>query len=211
MTGFSMPTLYVGTGSQPISALRSHRPDVTHSLPIIGVPGTGGIESCDFHRRMYFLSLGHQKLFVVLAPKQASESLPYAELMGVIKDGFGRTMKRLPEVFGVSRQTLYNWWNGETPKPVHHEKLQQLAEAARTFRALGFKPTSLALDRKVSQGKSLLQLLGEGADGADSAKKLVRIIHRGNEARSKLNDLLGGRKADLSAVSIGAPSSDEDA
>lgn len=99
---------------------------------------------------------------------------PYAELMQVIKSGFGRTMSRLPEVFGVSRQTIGSWMKGETPKPVHQEKLRQLAEAARIFSALGFKPTSLALDRTITQGKSLLQLLSEGADGRDAAKRLVQ-------------------------------------
>ncbi len=206
-----MPDLRAGTGYQPLATLRSRRPDVPQSLPIIGVPGTGGVESCDYHRNMYLLSLGYQKLFVVWVPARTPESLPYAELMQVIKEGFGRTMSRLPEVFGVSRQTLYNWLNGETPKPAHHEKLQQLAEAARTFTALGFKPTSLSLDRTVSEGKSLLQLLSEGADGSAVAKKLFRIVRRGNEAKSKLDDLLGGRKAGLSAVDIGAPSLDEGA
>jgi transcriptional regulator with XRE-family HTH domain len=156
--------------------------------------------------------MGYQALLVVVVvPVQAPDSAPYAELMQVIKAGFGRTMTRLPEVFGVSRQTLYNWLNGETPKPAQQEKLKQLAEAARMFSKLGFKPTSLALDRTISQGKSLLQLLSEGADGRDAAKKLVRIVQRGNEARAKLDELLGGRKARLEASDMGTPSLDEDA
>lgn len=50
-----------------------------------------------------------------------------------IKAGFGRTMMRLPEVLGVSRQTLCNWLDGETPKEPHQAKLVELAEAARIF------------------------------------------------------------------------------
>jgi hypothetical protein len=160
---------------------------------------------------MCLLPVGYQAVLLVVAPVQAPEPAPYAELMQMVKTGFGRTMTRLPEVFGVSRQTLYNWLNGETPKAEHQEKLRQLAAAARIFSALGLKPTSLTLDRKITQGKSLLQLLSEGADGRDTAKKLVRVVQRGNKARAKLDDLLGGRKARLDVSDMGTPSLDEDA
>jgi hypothetical protein len=200
------------TGYLPVPAIHSHRPPASQMLPTIGAAGTGGVESGDYYRRMYLLHIGYQAFLVVIPPEtQAPDPAPYAELMQVIKTGFGRTMTRLPEVFGVSRQTLYNWLNGETPKPAHQEKLRQLAEAARMFSALGFKPTSLALDRTISRGKSLLQLLSEGEDGREAAKKLVRVVHRGNDSKAKLDDLLGGRKARLEASDMGTPSLDEDA
>lgn len=208
VTDFAIPDLASSTGYRPVPAIHSHRPPASQMLPTIGAAGTGGIESGDYYRRMYLLQRGYQAFLVVLA--QAPEPAPYAELMQVIKTGFGRTMTRLPEVFGVSRQTLYNWLNGETPKPAHQEKLKQLAGAARMFSALGFRPTSLALDRTITQGKSLLQLLSEGGDGREAATKLVRIVQRGNEARAKLDDLLGGRKARLEASDMGTPSMDED-
>jgi transcriptional regulator with XRE-family HTH domain len=197
------------TGYRPVTAIHSRAP-VSQMLPIIGAAGTGGVESDHYYRRLYLVPVGYRALLLVVAPGDAApESAPFAELMQVIKSGFGRTMARLPEVFGVSRQTLYNWINGETPKPQHQEKLRQLAEAARIFSALGFKPTSLTLDRTITRGKSLIQLIGEGADGRDAAKKLMRIVQRGNEAKAKLDELLGGRKARLDASDIGAPSLDE--
>lgn len=198
------------TGSRPVAAIRSHRPQPSQVMPIIGAAGTGGVESGDYYRRLHVLPMGYRAFLFVVVPADVSEVRPYAALMQVIKSGFGRTMARLPEVFGISRQTLYNWMNGETPKPAHQEKLRQLADAARVFSALGFKPTSLALDRTVMQGKSLLQLLSEGAEGGETAKKLVRIVQRGNDTRAKLDDLLGGRKARLDALDIGAPFLDED-
>jgi transcriptional regulator with XRE-family HTH domain len=199
------------TGYRPVPAIHSHRPAASQLLPTIGAAGTGGVESGDCYRRMYLLPMRYQAFLVMVASARTPDAAPYAELMQVIKSGFGRTMTRLPEVFGVSRQTLYNWLNGETPKPAHQEKLRQLAEAARIFSELGFRPTSLALDRTIMRSKSLLQLLSEGADGRDAAKKLVRIVQRGNEARAKLDEILGGRKASLEASDLGAPSLDEDA
>lgn len=131
--------------------------------------------------------------------------------MGQVKAGFGRTMSRLPEVFGVSRQTLYNWLEGETPKVAHQERLRQLAEAAQIFAGLGIKPTTPMLDRTVAQGKSFIQLMAAGADGQETAKQLIRIVQRGNDSRAKLDTLLAGRRAKLSASEIGAPAMDEGA
>lgn len=120
---------------------------------------------------------------------------PWANLMAEVKTGFGRTMSRLPEVFGVSRQTLYNWLSGETPKEVHQARLRELAAAARVLHASGIKPTTPMLDRTVSNGKSLLELLRDGADGQEAAQRLVRLVKRSAGARSELATLLAGRTA----------------
>jgi hypothetical protein len=116
---------------------------------------------------------GYRAFVMVKAPDYALPApfAPCVELMQQVKAGFGRTMTRLPEVFGVSRQTLYNWLAGDTPKPAHQAKIVQLAAAARVFAELGVTPTSDLLERVVSHGKSFLQLLAAGADGADVAPK----------------------------------------
>jgi hypothetical protein len=71
--------------------------------------------------------------FAILEVELATDQdtyAPYTDLMKEVKTGFGRTMSHLPAVFGVSRQTLYNWLNGETTKEQHQGKLVQLAAAA---------------------------------------------------------------------------------
>jgi transcriptional regulator with XRE-family HTH domain len=117
----------------------------------------------------------------------------YTDLMKEVKAGFGRTMSHLPAVFGVSRQTFYNWLNGEIPKKKHQEKLVQLAASARVFIEAGFKPTALSLDRTVLHGKSFIELIGQGADGKESAERLIRLEKRGASAWAKLDALLGER------------------
>ena len=170
------------------------------------VVGTGGLASVQFIQMSY----GYQP-YELLEATRVVESAPYAELMRQVKGGFGRTMSRLPEVFGVSRQTLYNWLDGEVPKQAHQERLRQLAEAAGVFASLGIRPTTHMLDRTVSQSKSFLQLIASGADGKETAKRLIRVVQRGNDSRSKLDALLAGREATLSASDFGAPSLGEDA
>jgi transcriptional regulator with XRE-family HTH domain len=190
---------------RPVPAIYSRAQVLERPLPV-QVVGTGGVASALFVRQAF----GYQA-YEVLEQPQLIENAPYAELMGQVKAGFGRTMSRLPEVFGVSRQTLYNWLEGETPKVAHQERLRQLAEAAEVFAGLGIKPTTPMLDRTVAQGKSFLQLMAAGAGGQETATKLSRIVQRGNDSRAKLDRLLAGRRAKLSASDIGTPALDEDA
>lgn len=176
-------------------------------MPLFWWVGTGGLETV-----MLLVShLGYQTPTVRLGDLVAEPAAPFAELMQGVKKGFGRTVSRLPEVFGVSRQTLYNWLRGETPKPAHHDKLRELAAAARIFVEAGFKPTSVTLDKTIACGKSLLELLSEGASGAEMAQRLVSLARRGVDERLRLDALLGARKTPtLEPSDMGSPSLAED-
>ena len=93
-------------------------------LPYFGGSGTGGIEGLQF-----VMSRQGYSPFAILKmePTTAREIYaPYTDLMKEVKAGFGRTMSHLPSVFGVSRQTLYNWLSGTA---VHRSWFQ----ANRTF------------------------------------------------------------------------------
>lgn len=162
-------------------------------LPYFGESGTGGVEGLQF----IVSRQGYQPPTILVLKQEPTTPqetrAPFADLMREVKAGFGRTMSHLPAVFGVSRQTLYNWLNGETPKEQHQSKLEQLAAAARVFAGADFKPTALSLDRTIAQGKSFIELIGQGADGKETAERLIRIEKRGAAAREKLNALLGDR------------------
>ena len=197
---------------KPVQAIYSQVPVAEGgTLPCFGGAGTGGIEGIDFATSRH----GYCPFSVIV--KADVETIPepyapYADLMKEVKSGFGRTMSHLSSVFGVSRQTLYNWLNGEIPKEQHQNKLVQLATAARVFVDAGFKPTALTLDRTVAQGKSFVELLGEGADGKNTAERLIRIVRRGAAAREKLDALLGNRAFPRPDVSdMGRPSFDKNA
>lgn len=178
-------------------------------LPYFGGSGTGGVEG------VYFvMSRQGYSPFAILKvelAKTPDSYAPYTDLMMEVKAGFGRTMSHLPAVFGVSRQTLYNWLNGETPKEQHQGKLVQLAAAARVFTEAGFKPTASSLERTVAQGKSFAELVGQGANGKETAERLVRMEKRGLAAREKLDALLGDRTPSRPDVAdMGRPAINED-
>lgn len=160
-------------------------------LPYFGRSGTGGVEGVHF----IMSRQGYSPFTILKVEFEATQDTyaPYTDLMKEVKAGFGRTMSHLPAVFGVSRQTLYNWLNGETPKEQHQGRLVQLAAAARVFTGADFKPTALSFDRTVAQGKSFVELIGQGADGKETAERLVRIEKRGAAARERLDSLLGDR------------------
>ncbi len=102
-------------------------------------------------------------------------------LEGMLRDiqaGFGRSWILLPGVFGVPRQN-WNYWQAGSQIPARHLTLmQQLATAERVFQAAGFTTTPGQMGRTVAQGKSWLRLLGDGADGAESAHQLMRLVQR---------------------------------
>lgn len=204
---------FSGTGDTAVGY--SVPPAISRRAPVEAKPpfaeiGTGGMASETF----YLNVIGYAPFLIVEIRAANADSVaarPYAELMQQVKAGFGRTMSRLPEVFGVSRQTLYNWLDGETPKPVHQKRLGELAAAALVLSEAGVKPTALILDRSLADGKSLLQLLKEGANGREAATKLVRVVKRGEQSRTKLEAVLGGRQASLKASDMGAASFSEDA
>ncbi len=162
------------------------------SLPDFGGLGTGGLSSEHFvcTRSGYRLC----PVIVESPPAQVALRSPDVATENLLKEvrrGFGRTFSYLPAVFGVSRQTLYNWLAGDVPRIQHQPKLQQLRAAARVFTAAGFTPNALSLGRTVEQGKSFLELLAGGADGELTAQKLVRIARSGSLARARLDALLG--------------------
>ena len=148
--------------------------------------GTGGISSSTF-----FENQKGYPTFYVLNVKTKNVTTPdYPLLMSEIQDGFGRTMFRLSEIFGVSRQTLYNWKNKDTPKEEYRERLKQLHKAARVFYSEKFKPVTSDLDIPLIAGQSIINLLSQGGDGEELSKKLMRVVLRSRESTKKLDSLL---------------------
>ena len=195
--------------SEPVALYAPLPP--THYIIGITYPGTGGNSSVDLIQSHF----GYRPFLIIEQrddPPPGAPAPSCANLMQEVISGFGRTLSRLPVVFGVSRQTLYNWRDGERPKEVHQAKLTQLAAAARTFSAAQFTPTSPMLDRTVAHGKSFLTLLAEGADGADAATRLMRIVQRERAADARFDAALPGRpKVKLTAADFGAEAFEEDA
>lgn len=195
-TGTSLKAWDGGYFSPARVGKRSGR--ATPRLPVPQV-GTGGLASLAFIRQ----PCGYA-YFPIVDTTLPEPKAPSAQDMARVKAGFGRTMSYLPGIFGVSRQTLYNWLKGDVPKEQYQESLHQLARAASVFIDLGFKPTPAILGRAIESGKAFNQMIASGEDGHDTADKLVRIVRRGSTSRAKLDALLAEKKTELDASHFGA-------
>lgn len=198
-------TADIATGPfSPVPVLLSRAPAHDPVWPVLQV-GTGGVPTAQF----YVTGLGYSPVRIILPADYVAVPI-FAGLMEQIKNGFGRTLNRLPKVFGVTRQTLYNWLSGETPRPFHHDKIRELAAAAQVFSELGFRPTPTSLERPLLGGRSILEMVASGHRGKDAALMLVQVERRGASSRDRLAKLLGSRPKKADEVSFSAPAVGQD-
>jgi len=83
--------------------------------------------------------------------------------LGNIRRALNPTIADLATVFGVSRQAIYKWLNGEaTPEPDKFERIRALSHAADAFRDAGVTRASAMLKMKAFEGRSLMDLAAAG-------------------------------------------------
>lgn len=106
---------------------------------------------------------------------------------------------------GVTRQTIYNWINGDTITEDHANNLRNLAAAAQMLEATGILLTSSLLKRKFSNGKTLFQVAQSGEGVLAAAEKLVQIYSAESEQRMKLNSRLTSKNLSSSSADFDLP------
>lgn len=115
------------------------------------------------------------------------------ESLSLIRAVFSPTMTELAVTLGVSRQSLYNWVNGEEPGAEYVSRITNLAGAADLFIDEGVSPAGINLKRKIINGKSFLDAVAHGADATHAATILISLIKKENAQREMLNQRLAGR------------------
>ena len=126
-----------------------------------------------------------------------------AENMEQIRKVLSPAMSDLAKSFNVSRQTIYNWLNGEQPTPEHTARLRDLALVADMFAEAGVPVNSVLLKRKVIKGKNLFEVIREGRSARDAAQLLLQIVRSETIQRERLAARFAGRK-------VFQPSADSD-
>jgi hypothetical protein len=180
----------------------------TYRVFVLRQVGTGGLQTV----LLWAPPVGY-RLFDVEYTTRLIDDAPdvsFSSMMEKVKNGFGRNFSRLPSVFGVSRQSLYNWVNGETPNERHQPKIAELSKAAQVFEKHSFTPTQTDLDHPLVDGKSFLELMAEGHAGAEHAQMLVRVSKRNMAALARLDALLGTEDLRPDQADMGTPAFRED-
>lgn len=129
-----------------------------------------------------------------------------------IREVLKPTVLELANLFGVSRQAVYDWQSGAQPSVQTALRLAELARAADVFALSDVTVSSQILRRKVTGGITVLDAVMNGAQAVELAQQLVKTLQRENSQRERLATQLAGRKAvPADSSDYGAPALKEKA
>jgi transcriptional regulator with XRE-family HTH domain len=117
----------------------------------------------------------------------------------------------LATTLGVSRQSVYNWLNGETVADENAAKLQDLAQAADVLAHEGVAVNAALLKRKFANGRTLLQVAQAGESARDAALQLVQIHKRETAQRERMAARFANRAKTPASADFDLPSASNDA
>lgn len=128
-----------------------------------------------------------------------------------IREVLAPAVSDLATTFGVTRQSVYNWANGEPIADENAAKLRDLAQAADLLSDAGIEVNASLLKRKFANGKTLFQVAQAGNSARDAALLLIQICKREAEQRERLNARLANRPKTPATADFDLPASDDHA
>lgn len=198
------------TGSWPgYSAPHIAEPVGSGMLPVMllaCLAGTGG--QADAH---YWSArqVGYQPPSIQVhsrRPVPSTHTATPADRLNVIKTVLSPAMTELAAVFGISRQALYSWANGEKqPSEENAAKLEDLAQAAERLAAVGLSGSQVS-KRKVIEGKTILQVAQAGGSASLAADRLIAILKDEADQRARLAARFANRKPSNVSADFDLPS-----
>lgn len=156
--------------------------------------GTGG--QADTH---YWSNrqVGYQPPAIQVYPRSAAvtvHAVTPTDQLNMIRETLKPAMTDLADVFGVSRQALYSWANGEKqPSEENAAKLEDLAQAVERLASAGLSGSQVG-KRKVADGKTLLQVAQAGGSASQAADKLIAILKKEADQRARMAGRFANRK-----------------
>jgi transcriptional regulator with XRE-family HTH domain len=180
------------------------------------VAGTMGFVSPQALERSYSTSIVtvHYKTVGAEAKDQEAVALERtpAQALARVREVLKPAVLELGNLFGVSRQAVYDWQSGAQPAPHVADRLAVLARAADIFEEAGVTVDAKTLRRKVSGGGTVLDTVLSGGDAEQVVRSLVLTLQREAVQRERLNQQLAGRRrGKVSADDYGTPAVSEDA
>lgn len=145
------------------------------SVALASRAGTGGSNN-DASLFKDRLSNGNSHWKPIALPHAENYARDATECLARIREVFAPSVSDLAATLGVSRQTVYNWQNGEQPKEALAVKLTDLARAADIFAQSNIQFNSALASRKFANGKTLFQVVQSNGSATEAAKLLMRIL-----------------------------------
>lgn len=126
-----------------------------------------------------------------------------------IREVLSPAISDLAATFGVTRQSVYNWLNGDPVANENAAKLRDLAQAADVLAQAGVTVNAALLKRKFANGKTLFQVAQSGESARESALLLVQILKREAEQRERMNARFANRPRTSATADFDLPSSSD--
>jgi len=167
---------------------------LTFSLVLGGI-GTGGEYTSGYHE-----ARSEKAAFSRSRQNDASneaindDASPITTDIEHIKSALKISMRELSDCLGVSRQAPYNWMAGSKIKSGNLAKLNNLKAAADVIALARLPQQPLLLQRKISDGMNLFEIIAAGGDGGSAAESLLEIYRHEAAQRQMLAQLLPGRQ-----------------
>jgi transcriptional regulator with XRE-family HTH domain len=117
----------------------------------------------------------------------------------------------LAKTFGVSRQSVYNWLNGEPVANDNAARLEDLARAAEVLTYAGVSINSALLKRKFANGRTLMQVAQAGESAEEAALMLIQIHKREAAQRERMKTRFANRAMTPASADFDLPSPNDKA
>lgn len=170
--------------------------------------GTGGELSLE-HLQRRAQQVQHMVSVVEVAEVEQIRSP--SKNLSRIREVLNPAVSDLATTFGVSRQSVYNWLNGEPVADENAAKLQDLAEASDVLAHEGVSINAALLKRKFAYGRTLLQVAQAGESARDAALVLTQILKREAVQREHMNVRFANRARTPASADFDLPASSDDA
>ncbi len=152
--------------------------------------GTGGELSLEHLQRT---TRGEQHAAPLAEVAMGEHIRTPSENLSRIREVLNPGVSDLATTFSVSRQSVYNWINGEQVADENAAKLQDLAQAADVLAHVGVTVNAALLKRKFANGRTLLQVSQVGESAREAALLLVQIHKRETTQRERINSRFANR------------------
>lgn len=159
------------------------------STALAGI-GTGGELSAE-HLQFSTHRIQHLRSTFEVAEAEAARTP--AENLKRIREVLNPAVSDLATTVGVSRQSVYNWLNGEPVAEENAAKLQNLAQAAAVLAREGVTVNPALLKRKFANGRTLMQVAQAGESAREAALTLAQIHKREAVQRERMNARFANR------------------
>jgi transcriptional regulator with XRE-family HTH domain len=170
--------------------------------------GTGGeLSIAHLHRGSHQMQHIAPTVDVVDVVQVRSPSEDLVRIREVLKPA----VSDLATTFCVSRQSVYNWLNGEPVAVENAAKLQDLAQAADVLAHEGIAVNAALLKRKFANGRTLLQVAQAGESARDAALQLVHIAKRESTQRERMAARFASRGKSAPSADFDLPLASDDA